>query len=140
MSEEKPVVVQKKAIDLTPHFHALWCTVGGSEPMPVEIVLRSWSDSGELIQFMLDTHNFFSAEPDELVRVVEMQPSFGDDAYWKDLLARDARVMSDRPPRMRECPHCNGTGQISRSCSVAPSMEADIIKGSSVSIPQEKTE
>lgn len=94
--KDAPVVVQKKAIDVTPYNHALWCSVGDSKPFANTIYWRSWSDDGTKILFGLDTHNGFSAAPDELVGVVEVRgPESAE--YLAEKLREDAEKMANRP-------------------------------------------
>jgi hypothetical protein len=87
----EPTIVHKRAIDVTPYRHALWCTVGGGEPFANTIVYRKWDEGGSAIVFMLDSHNFCAARPDELMGVVEIQPvSAAFAATWDE---RDAARM-----------------------------------------------
>ena len=105
----KPTIIQKRAIDVTPHNHALWCSVGGVAPFANTIEYREWGEDGKEIFFGLDTHNGFSAEPDELMAVVEEQPDVSPEllAEW---IKTDADKMAQRPVLTVSCPHCGGTG------------------------------
>ena len=84
-----PVIVQKRAIDVTPYNHAIWCSVGGSEPFANQIVLRQWSENSRQIVVMLDSHNFAFWNPDELVDVVEVNPGVSVELFEK--IASDDR-------------------------------------------------
>lgn len=72
--QSEPVIVKKRAVDVTPHLHGIYCTVGDSKPFVNEIVLRRWSEDGKKIWFMLNTHNFDCARPEEEMDVVEIVP------------------------------------------------------------------
>ena len=75
MDEATPTIVKKRAIDVTPCHHSIWCSVAGSRLFANEIVSRKWTDDEKRIVFMLDSFNFMFAEPDELMDVVETAPS-----------------------------------------------------------------
>jgi hypothetical protein len=73
----EPTVIQKRAIDVTPHNHALWCSVEGlnkGELFANTIEWRGWSEDGDIV-FGLDTHNGFARKPDDMMAVVEVAPS-----------------------------------------------------------------
>ena len=67
-------LVKIKARDVRPYKYALWCTVDGRE-IDNEIVVVKWSEDGEKIWMMLETHNFHSALPDEELELVLLPPS-----------------------------------------------------------------
>lgn len=93
----EPTIVKKLAIDVTPNHHAIWCT-SEERPQPFlnTIVRRKFSADYSRIHFMLDTHNFFSADPDELVDVVEQVPTMHQELLER-LDAEDAKLMNWRP-------------------------------------------
>lgn len=105
----EPIQVQKLARDITPYYHGIWCSVGGGEPFVNAIELRRWSNDGKHIVFMLGTHNFLKAAPDELIDVVELQPSApaGARQHWAE---HDALRMAEKPTECT-CPTCGGTGK-----------------------------
>lgn len=109
----EPAIIQKRAIDVTPINHAIWCTVGGSDPFNNHIVNRRWSEDGSKIWFMLDSHNFISALPDELMEVVECRPLYHE-ALFNDCLARDAQEMAVRPTPPNKCDECGQTVPVPR--------------------------
>lgn len=111
MTTSEPKQVIKKAIDVTPYYHGIWCTVGGSEPMVNTVVARRWSDDGKSLWFMLDTHNFDRRDPDEEILVVELNPDVSDQTKkrWAKL---DETMLLNRPIPTKECPHCRGKGRI----------------------------
>jgi hypothetical protein len=73
--DSDPQQIEIRAIDIVPYEHALWCSIGDSKPFANTIEHRGWDDDGEHIWFMLGTHNFYKAAPDELVRVVDLYPA-----------------------------------------------------------------
>lgn len=106
-----PEQIEVRAIDVVPYEHAIWCSVGGGEPFSNTIELRSWSEDGEHIWFMLGTHNFYKAKPDEMVRVVvvaprgerkELRPVFSIDAPQFD----NEGFLAKRPKPRSVCEHC----------------------------------
>ena len=74
--EKHPDAVKIKAIDVELYRYALWCTVGGSKPLLNDIVCRRWSEDGSEIVFMLETHNFMTALPDEELELVPVNPGY----------------------------------------------------------------
>lgn len=107
---EEPPVVQKRALDVTPLTHGIWCTVG-EHPAPFvnAIVSRKWSDDGKFIWFMLDSHNFHRAEPDEMIHVVETPPFYGE-KLMAECAVRDAEAMARRPAPAPPIVLCSGCG------------------------------
>jgi hypothetical protein len=81
-----------KARDVKPYHWALRCTFGG-DPTPVdnEIVSVRWSEDGKLLSFMLDSHNFYGAAPDEMLDLVPMDSKWGREHYGNF-------VLPDPPP------------------------------------------
>jgi hypothetical protein len=96
----EPKTEKVRAIDVKPYRWALWCTVeGSSKPFANEICIRKWSDDGEKIIFMLDSHNFLFARPDEELELIPIpNPSFTKDE-------EDEKRMAERPHHQR-CQHC----------------------------------
>lgn len=94
---EEPVQVKKKAIDVTPLEHGIWCSIMDGKPFVNTIVLRKWTDDGKKIVFMLDSHNFISAEPDEEIEVVEKEEPFYNASTTLEVLQKDAERMRKRP-------------------------------------------
>lgn len=109
MSE--PNIIQKKAIDVTPYCHGMWCSFKDGEPFINTIVHRKWSEDGKSIWFGLDFHNFYNAEPEELVNVVEIDSEISADDL-KKIIAKDTKIMANRQPSLINCPCCKGTGKI----------------------------
>lgn len=91
-----PNLVAKRAIDVTPHEHGIWCSSAGGPPFVNEIALRKWTDDGTRISVMLDSHNFDSWEPDEMVKVVELGPPRFPELHAK-WMRKDAERMAKRP-------------------------------------------
>ena len=73
--EKEPTIVTKKAIDVLPKLHGIWCSIADGKPFVNTIELRDWSESGDKITFMLSSFNFYFARPDEYMNVVELEPS-----------------------------------------------------------------
>lgn len=97
----EPTMVKKRAIDVTPYEHGIWCSIGDGEPFVNDIVMRRWSDDGTRITFMLDSHNFLFAEPDEEIAVVVREEPYGSAKFMEDCLRSDAETMKNRPTQPR---------------------------------------
>lgn len=92
--------VRIKAIDVIPHHWAVWCTVGDRpKPFSNEICSRRWSEDGEYIWFLLDTHNFLKAAPDEELELVPVRHAHRSEKFLADIIERDRKVMEQRPER-----------------------------------------
>lgn len=73
---DEPKIVVKKAIDVTPQLHGIWCSIADGKPFVNPIALRSWSESkDDEIHFILESFNFYFAKQDDEMRVVELTPS-----------------------------------------------------------------
>lgn len=70
----EPEITEVRGIDVVPYDYSIWCSIGNGEPFCNEIVGRRWSEDGQRICIMLDSHNFDSFGPDEMVRVVRRPP------------------------------------------------------------------
>lgn len=106
MKTEEPTQITMKAIDVVPHKYGLWCSVGNGEPYVNPFCHRKWSEDGESIWFMLESHNFYNAKPDEDMKVVERELSDWELSTWSSLSAKDAEEMAKRPMPPEDCPHC----------------------------------
>lgn len=100
MHGKEPGQVRKRALDVTPYEHSIWCTVGGGEPFANTIVLRRWSEDGKQVVFMLDTHNFLFADPDEEIDVVENEQPFYNREMQQKCLREDAERMRAHPGKV----------------------------------------
>jgi len=96
MFRDEPIIVTKKAIDVLPRFHGIYCTIEDSKPFVNTIVARRWEDDGR-ISFMLDSFNFYFRRPDEDMNVVELTPQYTDIAriHADDAEFRKQQPMSD---------------------------------------------
>ena len=117
MNDGPPEQKLVRAIDVKPHRWAIWCTVEGDpKPFANEIELRSWSEDGKRIVFMLGTHNFLSAEPEDLILLVPLDEEKKAAVYGPSFLAdsdtRDAVAMAKRPVPTEPCPRCGGSGKV----------------------------
>lgn len=95
------------ARDVVPFEWALWCTGegGGREPFANTIVAVRWEPSGRL-SFMLDTHNFLSADPDDELELVPLELR----GYYLETAKerrRQHREMLARGPEPATCPTCH---------------------------------
>lgn len=95
--EEAPTIIQVRAIDVKPNHYGIWCSIAGRKPFINPIVLRRWSEDGQQISFMLDSHNFQFCKWDEMMDVVpyEMYPK--NKKLLAECDARDAEDMKHRP-------------------------------------------
>lgn len=68
--------IKIKARDVKPYFYALKCTVGDHDkPIDNQIVGVKWCSFGDnLLWFMLETYNFFSAAPDDELELIKIDP------------------------------------------------------------------
>jgi hypothetical protein len=111
MSEAAPKTEKVRAIDVKPYEWGIWCTVGDgkggkSEPFVNAIESRKWSDDGKRIWFLLGTHNFQDATPDEEMDLVPMsRPKFAPEND-------QAAFVAKRPTPTRTCPSCAGCGRV----------------------------
>jgi hypothetical protein len=71
--QECPPTIMVRARDIKPYHYALWCRIEDGKPFANDIVGVRWSEDGTKLWFMLESHNFFDALPDEMVEVVEMK-------------------------------------------------------------------
>jgi hypothetical protein len=107
---DEPILVKARAIDVRPYAFALWCTVGGSAPFANPIESRRWSEDGQTIWFLLGTHNFHTAQPDEILDLVECT-----DPISLRLRASDedqAAFLAKRPTPTKPCDACGGKGKV----------------------------
>ena len=109
-----PETKKVRAIDVKPHFWGIWCTVGDcKDPFVNEIVSRKWSDDHKTIWFMLESHNFSEAAPDEEMELVPLDPKrsgYVDDAWLERMLLEDEIKMDLSLHRKEPCRSCGGTG------------------------------
>ena len=84
--------VMRKAIDVTPYHYTYPCMIEDTY-REIDIVLRRWSEDGKSIWFMLDTHNFVNAAPDEQMEVVQIKPNRFPRGFLRHVLERDAERM-----------------------------------------------
>lgn len=102
----EPTIIKKRAIDVTPYEHGIWCSIMDSEPFVNTVVIRKWSEDGSQITFMLDSHNFLFANPDEEIDVVVREKPYYDIKFQEDCLRRDAERMKTRPVAKVACDKC----------------------------------
>jgi hypothetical protein len=68
---DDPTFVTVRARDVKPYHYGIWSSTGG-EPFANCICGVKWSEDGKHLWFMLESHNFFEAAPDEEVEVVDL--------------------------------------------------------------------
>jgi hypothetical protein len=96
----EPTIIKKRAIDVTPYNHGIYCTINGGEPFVNEIATRGWTRCGAQIQVMFESHNFAQWDPDALVDVVEIESGVSP-KMLAEFLAEDAEKMAKRPHAQR---------------------------------------
>ena len=89
----EPVFVTLRARDVKPYHYGLWSSVGG-DPFANCICLVKWSDDGTHLRWMLESHNFYTVEPDEEVEVVDLR----DNLAWATTRAKYADWTLPPPP------------------------------------------
>ena len=98
---DTPEMVKIRAIDVKPYHYFLWCRIGNGEPFANEIVYRKWSDDGKRIVFGLETHNYYFAEPDEMMELIPVKLGTRSAETMAERDARDAERMA-RPAQKWE--------------------------------------
>lgn len=94
--EQSPKLEKVKAIDVKPYHFALWCSIEDGRPFANEICFRKWADDGEKIVFMLESHNFYSADPDAEMEVIALSEERYAHLRHDE---KDVENMKNRPPR-----------------------------------------
>ena len=95
MTTKTPELKRVLARDVLPYHWGVWCTVGGRpEPFSNTIEHVSWSEDGQHLWFMLGTHNFCKAAPDQEIELVphELAEWHDLEARWKAILGLEAAV------------------------------------------------
>ncbi len=116
-----PPTVKVRAIDAKPYHWAMRCTIG-DDPRIIdnEICARKWSEDGRHIWFMLDTHNFVKAAPDEELDLVPRTPGFSIE-YLASVDDRDDVKMATRPRH----PNCETCGRPTPDACLATGSDSD---------------
>lgn len=102
-----------RARDVLPYHWGIWCRVG-DDPKPFVNTIEgvSWSEDGQHLWFMLGTHNFYKADPDEEVELVACDlPDFGL-TYLERIKREHAELFAKRPVPVTQCLACNGRGKV----------------------------
>ena len=74
-AELEPKIERVRAIDVRPYHWGIWCTVGGQpNPFTNPIVSARRSEDGKKLWFMLESHNFQDAAPEEILDLVPLVP------------------------------------------------------------------
>ena len=104
----EPEFVNVLGIDVIPYQYAVWCSIRDGEPFANPIVSRRWSDDGEFIWFMLDSHNFAKCKPDEVMgHVVRHLTKYTPAVNAANAHLYDNALFLERRPKPKTtCPHC----------------------------------
>ena len=88
---ESPPTVQVRARDVKPYHYGIWCSIGDGKPFVNTICGVRWSEDGNSIWFMLESHNFDRADPDEVLDLVEERGTFSETLRekYKDFVLGD---------------------------------------------------
>lgn len=107
----EPVLQRVKARDVVPYEWAVWCTVEG-RPRPFANTIEhvKWTEDGQRLSFMLGTHNFYSAAPDDELELVPCTP-FGSSELQASVREEHAHTIANRPRPTVPCAACHGTGK-----------------------------
>lgn len=103
----EPQTVEMKVVDVVPYKYGVYCCIEDGKPFVNEIVGRDWSEDGEKVILMLETHNFLFHLPGDSVQVVpiERRPGNMSDGDCADFMAK-------RPKPQKVCEACGGKGKI----------------------------
>lgn len=71
----EPEFTTLKARDLKPYHYGLWSSVEGGEPFSNTICIIRWSEDGEHLWLLLETHNPYKVAPDEDIEVIPERSS-----------------------------------------------------------------
>ena len=80
-TETEPESVTLKARDLKPYHYGLWSSIEGGKPFSNTICSIRWSEDGEHLWFMLESHNFYKVAPDEDIEVIPERSPYSQDRY-----------------------------------------------------------
>lgn len=103
MSE--PSTTPVTARDVVPHEWALWCSVDGSLPFANEIVAVRWSEDGQYLSFMLESHNFMRAAPGESLDLIPFVSQYRTEEMRERSRAEHAKIIAN-PPVVACCVTC----------------------------------
>lgn len=99
--EVHPDAVPILARDVKPYHYGIWCTIAGNpKPFVIQFVSVKWSEDGKHLWFMLDSHNFHKAKPNEELSLVPMEPGKYAAEKYADW------VLPPPPPKPEVCPTC----------------------------------
>lgn len=86
--------VMVKGINIRFYMYSLPCLIGPERyPILNEMCCRDWHRDGR-ISWLLDTHNFFFAKPDEMVQVVPVPEDRYTAEYYERVFANDSKKMN----------------------------------------------
>lgn len=102
-----PAIVRVKVLDVVPYRHGVYCSIEDGKPFVNDIVSRDWSEDGEKVIFMLESHNFLFEPYGGELDVVVLE-SVGRRFFPKD----ESDFLSKRPKPSKTCESCQGKGKI----------------------------
>jgi hypothetical protein len=71
--ETEPEVRPVLARDVVPYHWALWCSIEDGKPFANTICAVRWTEDRRHLWFMLDSHNFLKAAPDEVLELIPQE-------------------------------------------------------------------
>lgn len=107
MSESaEPTIQRMKVLDVLPYRYGVYCSIEDGKPFVNDIVGRQWSEDGEKVIFMLESHNFLFEPPDGELDVVALKP------MGHRPPDEGSDFLSKRPKPFKTCEACHGKGRI----------------------------
>ncbi len=96
----EPIFLKIKAQEVKPYHYGLWTCIEDGEPFANCICSVKWSEDGKSLWFMLESHNFYKADPEEEIEVVDLS----NNKSWSYSRKKTSGwVLPPRPtPRRRE--------------------------------------
>lgn len=100
--------VHVQARDIRPYLWAYPCFVPTGNGSKLKLILnpivaRRWTEDGLKIQFMLESHNFITHEPEMLIRVVAATTMASSTSRsFEEMLAEQERFDSERQLRLKK--------------------------------------
>jgi hypothetical protein len=96
---DDPTFVTVRARDVKPYHYGIWSSTGG-EPFANCICAVKWSDDGEHLLFILESHGFYRVTPDEEVEVVDLTSN----PVWEWSRKKHAEWVLPPPPTPEPAP------------------------------------
>ena len=106
-----PEMQKIRARDVVPYHWGVWCSIADGQPFTNAIELVRWSDDGQHLWFLLGTHNFYKAAPDEEIDLVPLEPGLSPQ-YLEKVKLEHAETIAKRPVPTVPCASCAGAGKV----------------------------